>query len=348
MNSFLNSVRADLMGVRLRLVVILLAIGLLASVGYVVLGGKKSAAPGAVAPSTSASVTGITVSQAPISPNLVVAETTSGTSHQRRGAPRNPFTPLPGAGATGATGSTGASAAGSSTAGSSSSSGSGTSTSSSGGATPVAAPKPSPPTKTKTTVHYHVTAQFGVIPAASAPALPSEPAKPPAILKTYTDMSLDEPLPDKSNPQLVFLGVVLHTGKDAVFALGGEAILHGNAACLPSATQCQAIQLQVGQTETLESIEPNGTPVTYELKLVSILKSITSATTSSAESNTHAHTALSPALEAGREQLRRKGGVAALSGLQYSRTPGVLVFAGNPVSVAARARASARRGHHGH
>jgi hypothetical protein len=343
MNSFFEAIKADLLGVRLRLVVVLLAIGLLASVAYVVLGGKntKVAAPSAASTLPVAHLSGIAVTQAPANPNLIVAETTSGTTHQHHGPTRDPFKPLPGSGATGSSGTTGSTgASGSSTAKSpapSSSSGSSTS----GGTTPAVTPKPAPPTKVKTTVHYHVTAQFGVIPAPT----PTEPAK-PATLKTYTDMPLDEPLPDKSNPQLVFLGVVLHTGKDAVFALAGEAILHGSAACLPSPTQCQAIQLQVGQTETLEAIEADGTPVTYELKLVSILKTVSSATTASAHVSAGAATAQSRALKAGREQLRRKGGVVALSGLHYSHTPGVLVFAGKPAAVAARARAAAAHAHH--
>ena len=84
--------------------------------------------------------------------------------------------------------------------------------------------------------------------AEGAPAQPAE-------LKTYKNMALDEPLPDKANPQLVFLGVVLRTGKEALFGLTGAAILHGTGVCQPSATQCQAIDLQVGQSETLEVVE---------------------------------------------------------------------------------------------
>ncbi len=92
-------------------------------------------------------------------------------------------------------------------------------------------------------------------------------------------MSLDEPLPGKANPQLIYLGVVLRTGKDVLFGLTGEAILHGSATCQPSPTQCQAIELQVGESETLEVIEANGSSVTYELKLVSIGKSLSTAST---------------------------------------------------------------------
>jgi len=291
MSSFLRSVKADLTGVKLRLVVVLLAIGLLASVAYVVLGGKASStAPAATSAAVPASVHGgIDIGAAPANPEIVAAETTNGSAHQRSGPPRDPFTPLPGTGATGASGasaSSGSKPASSATTNSSSTSGSTTSTA---GGTPVAAPKPTTQPKTQVTIHYHVTAQFGVIPA--TPEGTQETQAKPATLQTFTDMPIDQPLPNKSNTQLVFLGVVLRTGKDAVFGLTGEAILHGSAVCLPSATQCQSLELMPGQTETLESIEPNGTPVTYELRLVSILKSETSATTASAGPSPRAHAA---------------------------------------------------------
>jgi hypothetical protein len=268
------------------LVVVVLAIGLLAAGAYVVLGGKTSSTYVATSAAVPGSAhVGIAVSTAPINSNIVVAETTNGSAHQRSGPPRNPFTPLPGTGATGATG-VGPKTGGSATAKSPVESGSATSNA---GGTPVAAPKPTTQPKTQVTIHYHVTAQFGVIPA--TPEGTQEPQLKPATLKTFTDMPLDQPLPDKSNTQLVFLGVVLRTGKDAVFSLTGEAILHGNAVCLPTATQCQSLELEPGQTETLESIEPDGTPVTYELRLVSILKSETSATSASADAGPHAHAA---------------------------------------------------------
>src|SRR5207249_2660632 len=75
----------------------------------------------------------------------------------------------------------------------------------------------------------------------------------PAQLTTYRKMTLNQPLPSKDNAQLVFLGVVLHTGTEAVFALTGAAILHGSAVCVPSPTQCRGIKLQVGQSETLDT-----------------------------------------------------------------------------------------------
>jgi hypothetical protein len=149
-----------------------------------------------------------------------------------------------------------------------------------------------------------VTAQFGAVPVTAAGAPPQ-----PAQLKTYTDMALDEPLPSKDNPQVVFLGVVLSTGREAVFALTGEAILHGSATCKPSPTQCQAIALQIGQTEKLEVLEADGQAVTYELKLLGIAKSVSSASAARA----HVSRAQAKAARTGRRSLSREG-LSALAG----------------------------------
>jgi hypothetical protein len=167
-------------------------------------------------------------------------------------------------------------------------------------------------------IHFHATAQFGVVPA------PVEGAPPqPAQLQTHKDMAIDEPLPGKDNPQLVYLGVVLKTGKDAVFGLTGEAIVHGSATCKPSPTQCQAIELGIGQSETLEVFGPTGQPVTYELKLLSITKSV-----SSTASTARAHGASNARSKAGRALLRHAG-LLALPGLRYSFQQGGLVSVGH-------------------
>jgi hypothetical protein len=152
--------------------------------------------------------------------------------------------------------------------------------------------------------------QFGVVPVVAEGAPPQ-----PAQLQTYKDMAIDEPLPGRDNPQLVYLGVVLKTGKDAVFGLTGEAILHGSATCKPSPTQCQGIELGVGQAETLEVVGPTGQPVTYELKLLSISKSLSSA------SAARAHAASRGSSKVGRALLRRTG-LSALSLQSYATEKG--------------------------
>jgi len=325
-SDFFASLKDDLLGRRLLPVLLVLGVALLAAVAYAVLGGGSSASTSTVAASSpSSQAAGVAVSQAPANPDRPVAETTSGASKQRGGSARDPFTPLPGA-------QTASSAGASQASGSSatkSSSGSASTPSSAGGTTPTS--KETTPAKPKKVyVHYHVTAQFGVVPPSAEGAPPQA-----AQLKTYRNMALDEPLPDKANPQLVFMGVVLSTGKDVVFALTGAAILHGSATCKPSPTQCQGIELQVGQSETLEVVEPSGSLVTYELKLLSITKSISTASTA------RVHSAFRTESKAGRELLRRDG-VHPLSGLRYSQQRGGLVFAGHP-AFGARAHAAKRR-----
>ena len=317
---FFSSLKEDLLGRRLLPFLLVLGVALVAAVAYAVVGAGSStpATPvAAVSPAGALPVAGVAVSQAPANPNKAISETPNGVSKQRGGSAHTPFTPLPGAKV--------ASASAKPTAPSTSS---GSSPSSSGGATPTT-PKETTPAKPKVYIHFHVSVEFGVVPSSAEGAPPL-----PAQLKTYNDIALDEPFPSKANPQLVYLGVVLKTGKEAAFALTGEAILHGEATCKPSPTQCQAIELQIGKPETLEVVEPDGSPVTYELKLVSIAKSV-----SSSASTARVHYALRAASKAARELRRR---VPAFSELRYSaQQGGLIVLAGHP-AFAARAHAARR------
>jgi hypothetical protein len=315
---FFTALKDDLLDRRLLPVLLVVGVALVAAVAYAVHGGGSSTPATPVAsssPGVSSPVAGVAVSQAPVNPNRPVSETTNGAPKQHGGNARNPFTPLVSA-------KKASSAASNGTSTTSSPTSSGTSPSSAGGTTP--APKETTPAKPKVYVHYHVTAQLGVVPVVAEGAPPQ-----PAQLKTYKDLALDEPLPGKANPQLVYLGVVLSTGKDAVFALTGEAILHGSATCKPSPTQCQAIELQVGQSEILEVLEPDGASVTYELKLASITKSVSTASTA------RAHAALRVQAKATRELTRR---APKLSELRYSPWGGGLVLAAHPAFAAHAAR----------
>jgi hypothetical protein len=314
MSEFFTSLKSDLLDRRFLPVLALVGVALAAALAYAVLGGGSSTSstplPGSASTGVRSGTGAIAISPAPANPKEAVSETTSG-AHHKSGTPRNPFTPLPST----KTKSSTTSSSSSSHASGSSSSGSGKSTSSAGGTTPAATLKPIAPPK-RIVVHFHTTAQFGVVP----PAVEGAPPQ-PAQLKTYKDMALDEPLPGKENPQLVYLGVVLKTGKEAGFGLTGAAILHGSAVCKPSPTQCQAIVLAIGQTETLEVVDATGQSVTYELKLLSISRSVSAASTA------RAHGASRGASKAGRELLRRAG-LSALPGLRYSSQRGGLVSAG--------------------
>jgi hypothetical protein len=285
MSNLLNSIKADLLDRRLRAGVLALGVALTAALAYAVLGGgggggstaSPAARPGAGSATPAA---GIAVSQAPSSPGEAIAETTNGLSHQRKGLARDPFTPLPGATSTTTTAATpGSSSAGSgsSTSGSgSSTSGSGSSTSGSGSSgkaqsgsssqggatTPAPASKPAKPT-TPAPV-YHVAVLFGAVPAGTPPQN--------AQLTPYENLAPHTSLPSSSQRLVVFKGAAAG-GKSATFTLAGEVILHGNGACVPSASQCEAIDLRPGQSEELEYVLPSGQAIIYQLEVVSISSS---------------------------------------------------------------------------
>jgi hypothetical protein len=118
-------------------------------------------------------------------------------------------------------------------------------------------PKPAQPAKPQTL--YSVTAAFG--------AAPRGPLPPGVKLAQYANLRRQQALPSAKQPLLVFRGA---GGKSATFTLGGEALLHGAAACVPSPSQCLAISLKPGQTEELEFLAPDGAVASYQLQVLSI------------------------------------------------------------------------------
>jgi hypothetical protein len=320
MNEFLSSLKADLLDRRLLPLVALVAAGLVAAVAYVALGGGGSSATPtaglATAPATASS--GVAISQT--NPEKAVAETTSGTSTQRGGAVHNPFTPLPEPKAKKASSASSTSTSSSSTKSSSSSS----SSSSSGGSSPTTPATPAKPS-TPATI-YHVAVLFGVLPVGATAQT--------VQLTPYENLKLLTPLPSVKQPLIVFRGVTAG-GKTAIFTLVSEAILHGNATCRPNATQCEAIDLQSGQAEQLEYLSATGQPVTYELRIVSIV--------SSKASSAAVKSILGHESKVGRELLNHAG-LDAVPGLRYSPQRGVLVFAGHP-AFGAHAHAAAHGRH---
>jgi hypothetical protein len=319
MSDFLVSVKADLLDRRLLPIVALVVLALVGAIAYTVLGGSSPAATPTAAVSTGpAASAGLAVSQS--TSEQAVAETTGGVSQQRRGSARNPFTPLPEPKPK--TQAASSSSSSSSTTSSSSSAGSGSQ--SSGGSSPTTPAKPSAPAKPKTV--YHVSVQFGELPAGVTPA--------EAQLKEFGDVKLLTPLPSAELALVVFRGVTAG-GKSATFTIVGEEILHGEANCLPSASQCEAIDLKAGQSEQLEYISATGQAVLDELRVVSIVSD--KATSASFK------TIMRGESVAGRKLLEHSG-LLAIPDLHYSSQAGVLVFAGHP-AFAARARAAARRRH---
>ncbi len=334
MTDFLGSLKADLLDRRILPIAVLLGVALVGALGYALLGGGGSTPAPAVSPvsplSTGVSPSSISVTQAPTATGQPVAETTSGSAHRSVGGSRNPFAPLPGAKAAGTpvTEVTAVTGAGSESSPSSTSptpaptSGAG-SGSQGGGGSPAPEAKSSPSKPKKQTV-YRVALLFGAVP----PGSPS----PSPLLTPYEQLKRQQPLPSATQPLVVFRGVTVG-GKSASFTLVGEAILRGTGACLPSASQCQAVDLKPGQVEELEYIPPEGTPVIYQLQVVSIDASKASAT--AARRIYHAQSKVGL-------RFLRAAGLSALPGLRYSADKGVLVFAG----LSARAgRSSIGRAH---
>ena len=85
--------------------------------------------------------------------------------------------------------------------------------------------------------------------------MPAGSPSPSPTLTPYEHLKRQQPLPSSTQPLVVFRGVTAG-GKSASFTLVGEAILRGSAACLPNASQCQAIDLKPGQVEELEYVPP--------------------------------------------------------------------------------------------
>jgi hypothetical protein len=264
MRTFLHSLRADLSDRRVLPLVVALCVALVAALGYAVLGGYGSSstpAPATAVAPTSAASSGVSVTQVTLGANKAVSETTSGVSRAQSNV-SNPFKPLP------APKAKSSSTGGSKSAGGTSQSGAGGSSSSSGsspsssGSQPAPAKEQGKPASQKpkqpATV-YDASVEFGLA-ASGAQA---------AQLKSYENLKVSTSIPSAKSPVVVFKGVT-STGKTAKFELAGEILVHGPAQCLPSAQQCLAIGLRVGQSEQLEYLPGNGAAVLYELKLTGV------------------------------------------------------------------------------
>jgi hypothetical protein len=317
MNEFIASLRQDLLGRRMFVPLAIVGLALVGAIAYTVLGGGGSSTtnPNASA-SPLPSVPPTLATPAPANPHQASAETTSGSTYQSGGATRDPFIPLAkpkeangttgGAKAGSAGGTAGSStsttgAGGKSTGGGSSGagsggSGSGTGSSGANGGSSPASPgsgsgggsseptqptHPSPSPKPKAKPKYRVALQFGVAPP---------PGQNPQ-LTPYTDLSRVTPLPSHENQLIAFAGVG-SSGKGALFTLLQPAILKGNGACLPSAAQCESVDLPVGQTEELSFVNASGQTVVYLLQVVSIAKDEANAHEARAH-GARAHSAIS-------------------------------------------------------
>ncbi len=277
----LKSLKKDLLGRRLLPFVALAGVALLGGVAYAVLAGGASSSSTTVAVAPALPPAPKTVATpAPVNPNVAVSETTSGAHLQRGGPTRDPFVPLPSPKTKTTVAPT--SPTSSSTATTPAPSSGGSTGSGSGGGTPSTgtSPTPSPtPVKPKQQTIYHVALLFGLAPP---------PGQNPQ-LAPYTDLIHPTALPSKQHALLV-LTAVGPSGKGAIFKLLVPPILKGPASCLPSPSQCESIDLPVGQTEELSYVGDTGQTVTFQLQVVSITKGqATTARTARAANRLDAH-----------------------------------------------------------
>ncbi|MGD1059392.1 MAG: hypothetical protein ABR992_18495 [Solirubrobacteraceae bacterium] len=321
MTDFLSSIKADLLDRRILPLVAVVVVALVAAIAYAELGGGSSTPASTASVATPAvASSGLAISQT--SPENAVAEVTSGASTQHHGTARNPFTPLPEPKAKAAATST-TSASSTTSSSTTTAAGSGTSSSSAGSTSTTPSTPSSPATPSKPKTVYHVAVLFGQLPLSAT-----------SQLTPYENLKLLTPLPSSNQALIVFRGVTAG-GKSATFTLIGAAILHGEGACLPSATQCEAIDLRSGQAEQLEYLSSADEVVSYELKVVSI--------SSEKASIAAFRDALHGSAKSGRELLRHDG-LEAIPYLHLSATAGVLVFAGHG-AFAARAHSAGHRHH---
>jgi hypothetical protein len=309
--TFLRSIRSDLLNPRILPLLAVLLLGLVGAVAYIVVGGASSTPPPtpvAAITSPSSSQTGVAVSQAPANPNEAVSETTSGVKYQHQGASHNPFKPLVVAKTASSTSAATTPKVSSSPApkvssppstGSSQSGGT-----SSGGTKPKSKPKPKQPQTV-----YTVNVLFGEVPESATAATSPE-------LKSYAGLKRLEPLPSASNSLIVNTGVS-SGGKAAIFTLVHEAILSGAAACLPSASQCEMLDMAPGTTEQLNFLAASGQTVFYQLKVLSITQSVENA---AAAARFNARVS-----RAGQSLLHRDG-PPILEQLRFAQDKGVLVY----------------------
>jgi hypothetical protein len=277
MNEILQSLKSDLLDRRMLPILLALGVLLAGAVAYVVLAGGSSGAgtpSAAVSPNRAPVAAGpsLAVTQAPENPHAAVAETTDGARYRHKPGTRDPFTPLPSPKAKSETTSASNSSSVSSPSPGSTSPSvekSSPGSTSTGGAetTPSTPVKPAPKKKPRTV--YLVTVQFGLLPSTTSEL---------SQLTPYADLKRLQPLPSKDDERLIFAGA-RGNGKGAVFELSREAILKGQATCIPNASQCEAIDLEVGQSEELTYLEPDSQSVPYELKVVSIAKESPTAST---------------------------------------------------------------------
>ena len=280
MSGLFQSVKADLLDRRLRVIVIVVAVALVAALGFAFLsGGSQSATPTASTGTASGTPVGTPsiAGSSASNPKAASAETTFGSAYQHSTHVGDPFITLPSTETTTTTTGSASSSSASEKSSSSGSSGSGSSGESEGSSHPSSGSSgssgstPTPPAP-KPTTHTTYAANVELGPA---PVSPTEPA----LLQTYKNVRIGQALPNKTHPLVVLKGASLETSSgaksnasSATFSLVSSPIVNGPGACVPSDTQCESVKLTGAQTEELQYVEANGQTVTYLLRVTEIKK----------------------------------------------------------------------------
>lgn len=143
-----------------------------------------------------------------------------------------------------------------------------------GGGTPVELP---PPTSGGGTV---------VAPAPAAPSAPVKKFAPGTIVVRFSEatggasakLAFEKlsPVPDPELPLLVYMGLT-KDGKRAKFLVDASVEVDGDGRCKPHPSNCETIELRVGETEFLDVVDPDAEPdaedrivAQYQLDLVDI------------------------------------------------------------------------------
>ena len=94
-------------------------------------------------------------------------------------------------------------------------------------------------------------------------------------MKTIRDVARLSPLPSVTDPFFVYLGVLqtqtTHE-KRAVFIVTSDAAPNGEGACKPSPSNCETVELTVGETVFFDYTAPDGKVTQYVLQLAAMHK----------------------------------------------------------------------------
>ena len=138
-----------------------------------------------------------------------------------------------------------------------------------------------------------------------------------APLREIKDVPRLTPLPNAASPVVIFLGMRKDL-KTAVFMVSTDVHAQGDAVCVPSKKNCQAIELKADGVAFLDVTAADGSVTQYELDLVDV-------TVHQTTSKAAAQAAYARASKAGLAWFHRTASTSAVASvLRYSPEAGVL------------------------